>query len=381
MSRKFISFLGINDYKKCNYILQDQKIDNVKFVQDALLQIKCRDFTTTDSICFLLTKTARRKHWQHNESGEKNLEEIIYDLYPDQESRPIIQAIPIPDGKNEAEIWELFQKITALLEKDDTVIFDITHGFRSLSMLAFAAINYTAFLKHITIESIYYGAFDARIDDTAPIFDLTEFYTLMQWASAADAFVNYGYTDKLSALINESACEHRGSKAAGSRLKEVSDDLNTVRGKKIMEGSAFKKCIQQIEKIETDTLHSSAHPAFQPLFEQIKDVFSPFEEDHPHNFLKAAQLHLQHGRAQQCITLLLEGLLTALLRQSGLDYSKREIRETAAKWIHEKAREKTESPMRAGSLQTLKKILLRQSKKRPYLRELLKRSCTITLPS
>ena len=109
-----------------------------------------------------------------------------------------------------------------------------------------------------------------------------------------------------------------------------------------MEGTAFKKCLQQIEKIETDTARSSAHPAFQPLFEQIKDVFSPFKENHPHNFLDAARLHLQHGRDQQAITLLQEGLLTALIHHTGLDYSDRAIRITTARLIQEKTREKNE---------------------------------------
>ena len=342
MARKFISFLGTGKYEKCHYTLQDKKIENVKFVQEALLQIKCSQFTKADGIYFLLTEKARQTHWIHNETGEKNLEKIINNLYPDKTSCPTIQAVSIPDGKNEAEIWQLFQTITLLLKAEDSVIFDITHGFRSLPMLAFAALNYTAFLKQITIEGIYYGAYEARIEDTSPIFDLTEFYALMQWASAADSFVNYGYADKLSNLINESASKHIGSKAASSRLKEVIDNLNTVRGKNIMEGTAFKKCLQQIEKIETDTARSSAHPAFQPLFEQIKDVFSPFKENHPHNFLDAARLHLQHGREQQAITLLQEGLLTALIHHTGLDYSDRAIRITTARLIQEKTREKNE---------------------------------------
>lgn len=32
MARKFISFLGTGKYEKCNYTLQDKKIENVKFV-------------------------------------------------------------------------------------------------------------------------------------------------------------------------------------------------------------------------------------------------------------------------------------------------------------------------------------------------------------
>ena len=49
MSRKILlSFLGTNNYLGCNYYLEgrpDQKISNVKYVQQALVQLFCKDFS------------------------------------------------------------------------------------------------------------------------------------------------------------------------------------------------------------------------------------------------------------------------------------------------------------------------------------------------
>ena len=47
-----------------------------------------------------------------------------------------VQRIFIPKGQSEQEIWEIFQIVYDRLKSGDEVIFDITHAFRSIPMLA-----------------------------------------------------------------------------------------------------------------------------------------------------------------------------------------------------------------------------------------------------
>ncbi len=51
MSRKvFISFLGINNYVPCNYFVETdptQKVNNIKYVQEAIIKLFCADFFST----------------------------------------------------------------------------------------------------------------------------------------------------------------------------------------------------------------------------------------------------------------------------------------------------------------------------------------------
>lgn len=339
MARKFISFLGTSDYKYCSYTLNETTEKNVRFIQEALIKILCKDFSSEDSLCFMLTEAAKKKHWEAAGEACKNLEEIVNSVYKDKADKPKITVIDIPEGKSEEEIWLIFQKISDLLNENDSVIFDITHGFRSLPMLAFAALNYASFLKNIKLEGIYYGAYEARENENAPIFNLTEFYSLLRWSSAADAFVSYGYSDKLFGLIKETAGSYIGSQKAGDNLKNAVNDLNTVRGKELTEGKGFSRCIKSIDDLRTNDKFST-HPAFEPLFDKINEVFSCFKESEPLNFLYAAKLHLEHGREQQAITLLQEGIITAILQQAKFNFEDRTARETTSKYINQKIIEK-----------------------------------------
>ncbi|MEL5720915.1 MAG: TIGR02221 family CRISPR-associated protein [Treponemataceae bacterium] len=341
MSKKFISFLGTGKYTECQYSLNGEVSDEVKFVQEALLKLTCKDFSDGDSIHFILTEGAREKHWENTENnGDKivGLKTIVENFCDSLPSKPKVNEVGIPDGKSEKELWEIFEKINEIFDEGDEVIFDITHGFRSLPMLCFAVLNYAVNLKNIKIKAIYYGAFEAKNDkNIAPIFNLKQFAELMQWSSAVDAFINYGYADKLDDLVRNSS--HRGARSVSVKLKDAMNVLNTVRGGEITQGKIFKSCVNDIEKVK-HIEGLSAHPAFEPLFERIKEKLSVFDYNNPYNFMYAAKLNLEYGREQQAVTLLQEGIITVILYQLGESYDDRETREKAGRQIQAKGRNK-----------------------------------------
>ena len=71
-----------------------------------------------------------------------------------------VTRVEIPEGKSEAEIWEIFNIVFGSLEREDEVVFDITHAFRSIPMLAIVILNYAKMMKKVTLSGIYYGAFE-----------------------------------------------------------------------------------------------------------------------------------------------------------------------------------------------------------------------------
>jgi CRISPR-associated DxTHG motif protein len=71
-----------------------------------------------------------------------------------------IQSIEIPIGRNTAEMWQTFKIITAHIAEGDRVIFDITHGLRSLPFLVFLFAAYLKEAKNVIIEAIYDGALE-----------------------------------------------------------------------------------------------------------------------------------------------------------------------------------------------------------------------------
>ena len=73
----------------------------------------------------------------------------------------MIIPFDIPDEKGEAGVWHLFAKIyNEVLQEDDTVIFDITNAFRFLPVVMYSVLRYAQYLKNVSLEGIYYGAYD-----------------------------------------------------------------------------------------------------------------------------------------------------------------------------------------------------------------------------
>jgi CRISPR-associated DxTHG motif protein len=94
-----------------------------------------------------------------------------------------IQSVDIPDGRNDEELWAIFQAVVDAVDPGEQLIFDITHGFRSLPFLSFLAVAYLRVVKNIQLKGVYYGNFEARdqsvTPNRTPVIDLTPFVDLL----------------------------------------------------------------------------------------------------------------------------------------------------------------------------------------------------------
>ena len=319
MGRIYISFLGTGNYSECEYVFNDRPI-KTRFIQQALIELFCNDFTGGDRLCFFLTGEARAKNWETG--NERGLKDIIASLGLPAE----IVTVDIPDGKSEKEIWKIFNALYETLNENDSVILDITHGFRSLPMLGFVSLYYARHLKNVTVEDIYYGAFDARdqVTGKVPIFQLTQFYSLIQWSSAADAFVNYGVSDKLKALVRETARFFHGSQGVVDAITNVTESMSLIRGGDIVEGTVFSKCRNKMDELEAKGVFQAS---FKPIFRKVREKLNEFTENNPMNFLYAVKWYLNHKMIPQALTMMQEGLLTFLMEIKKIDYRDRKNRE------------------------------------------------------
>ncbi|MBE9095867.1 TIGR02221 family CRISPR-associated protein [Tychonema sp. LEGE 07203] len=115
-----------------------------------------------------------------------------------------IKPIDIPTGRTTEEMWETFKIITQYVDEDDRVIFDITHGLRSLPFLVFLFAAYLKAAKNVTIAAIYYGApelSDSKNNVPAPVIDLSEFVSMIDWITATNQFVKIGDGRELAKLL------------------------------------------------------------------------------------------------------------------------------------------------------------------------------------
>lgn len=312
MARKvFISFLGTTNYSPTNYFFGEENnvINNVRFIQEASIQLLCNDWNENDKVLILLTKDSRKKNWQDDGHLDQDTKEII--KLDGLESRlnklelncKIGIPLNIPDGKNENEVWEIFQTIYNELEEEDVLTFDITHSFRFMPMLNMVLINYAKFLKNIQVERITYGNWEGRDKEKnmSEIVDITNLSKLQSWTNAAHEFVVFGRTNAIAEMM--------GDFSFADKIAGFSDQILTVRGKEIYHGNTANELLNELKE-ETKVLPI----AFNPLLKMIQLKLEEFEQGNViKNGIAAIDYCIDHNLYQQGITILTEFIITYVL--------------------------------------------------------------------
>jgi len=353
MSRKvFISVLGTSNYRSCFYTkASGYKSNEQRFVQEATL--RCLQAETTwdsnDVGYILLTREAMKKNWQddgHTDREDtpplklKGLQNTLNEM-----KLPFdIVPLEIPEGKDESEIWDVFDILFNQLKDDDHLYFDLTHGFRYLPMLILVLGNYSKFLKNTTVESITYGNFEGRniVTKEAPIVDLLPLSNLQDWTSASASYLRNGDIKMLSELGGKEV-------TVLLREKETRDEIN-ISLKKILgliveeiENRQLCRGIQlnnstNINEIKSlfDSVKKTSIKPLNPILDKLRDSFDGFEsEANCINGFRAAQWCLDFGLYQQACTIFHENIVSALcLTIDGFDWKNKKDRSTVNKALN-----------------------------------------------
>jgi CRISPR-associated Csx2 family protein len=274
---------------------------------------------------------ALRQFVEHDRMLVCNTPEAAKNTYPAlqalNDSR--ITPVDIPKGENTNEMWEIFNTITSHVNTDETVIFDITHGLRSLPFLVFLFAAYLKFSKNVTIEAIYYGAFE--LGKPAPIIDLSEFVGMLDWITATDQFVQTGDAQRLANLLNPVGKAGNATKKAAKTLSDVS--LATFLCQPLHLANVAKNLEADLAKAQEELLRNVA--PFEMLRQRITETFSGFVGDFEANPQLALQSQLRlvrwyssNSRLIEAMTLAREWLINAVAYRLNIPFSlKLKIRE------------------------------------------------------
>lgn len=343
MSKVFLSTLGTGNYVPCHYVINNWNSELVVFVQEAIVDYLCPKWETNDRIVIFCTDEAKKLNWNDDPKrydGRGLNTRLLQRGYP-----PEIQMISIPSGKTEDEIMDIFLKVIDVLNPGDEVFVDITHSFRSIPLLLTVVLNYAKVVKEVSVEGIFYGALEAlgtlsevqkmpEDNRLAPIFDLTPYDSLLEWAHAVNVFKKAGCAVDLIRLLNKNLGSLFRSKKEKSfreslnlfsilkgRLESLTGSLATARGPEIWNFSPFSNLIEDIE-------HSDLIPPMKPLMEMIKSTLSGFDTTDPmERTFYAASWCIDHFMIPQAYILLREGIITGLCELFGYDPLDDEIRE------------------------------------------------------
>lgn len=239
------------------------------------------------------------------------------------------EKVLIPNGESEQELWQIFNVMAASLKEKEEVVFDITHAFRSLPLLAFIAAAYLRMTKNIKLKAIVYGAFEAKYKreggtEITPVFDLTPFVDLLDWMTATEQFLKTGSATSLAELLRPQA------QTLAENISNISQSLHLLRPREVMRAAAnlpseINNVKAQIEK---------QLPPFALLMQQVEKDYGRFgvrnitdDRETLIRQLEIAEWYKTKGQLVHALSIAREWLPSLLCYSFRIDSSDKNIRE------------------------------------------------------
>lgn len=333
---KALTFVGLgtgDGYRTAKYLHQG------KVVESNLFPIALYEFFRPDRMTVFVTRESSERYW--NELCQK----LTGKIQP--------EPVEIPWGQKPDELWTIFDRVVESVGEGEEVLFDITHGFRSLPFVVFLAVAYLRVVKNVRVRGVVYGAFDARDSEgCAPVFDLSPFLSLLDWLAAVHLFRRSGIAADLSQLLREiQAQAWRDSSAEpsptttgrptalqkiGGRVNELSQALLLIRPLEVMEKS------QALAGLFTDAASDEAEQWAKPfaliepaLRQELTQFAMPPSVKNLDVQRRMIAWYVERGLAVQALTLARELLVTHACLLLDLENPlQREARERAERLLN-----------------------------------------------
>ncbi|MGQ4646587.1 TIGR02221 family CRISPR-associated protein [Lyngbya aestuarii] len=313
---KAISFLGFTKYQDTTYLNPiNGKGFTTPFFQEALVE-----FYQPKTLYVLLTKTVEtcipRGATETNWSSLQKLLADKVDLQP---------IYNVPQENSTDDIWKLFEILTSRLQPNDHVVFDITHGFRSLPVLALIAVSYLRVVRNVKIEGLVYGAWEARNKETneSPTFDLMPIVSLLEWTTATDQFIKTGNGQALASLLHNSNTK---TEHLATSINDIAQGLRLLRPMDVMrEAASLPNHIAEATPIVSKSI-----PPFATLLGRVEKDYGNFGLANPDEHILTAKASLlrqlemvkwyaEKGQTVQALSMAREWLPSLLCYHFSLD--------------------------------------------------------------
>ncbi|WP_434580251.1 TIGR02221 family CRISPR-associated protein [Sulfurimonas sp. NW15] len=340
MAKILISSLGTGrkeegSYKKAKYRLDD-KVYETSFIAKAI-----DEHINLDKIFLIGTiksiwdeayivfdgdnSETHEELYDKKELGETTLA-LLKEIEKDTDFK--IKPFLIDYGLNENEIWsnfEKFIKISKFIEDGDEIYLDITHSFRSLSLMSYVMTQFASSVsdKNFTVKAVYYGMYEYSYenkDGITPIVDIKILLELQDWIKSIEAIKRYGDFNALIELLEQ-------DNSLEKQVKNTFVNLNNTIN--IANMSAMQQFIQTAHK-KLNSIETSSNKIVKLLAPEIIKIIDELNYDKKSDFQFAlAKWFFKNHNYALSYMALFEAVVTKTceLKEPNLDSSDKDVRD------------------------------------------------------
>jgi len=346
MAKILVSLLGTGkmasgDYEKNRYEVTDYILDGKIYKERTFLSSAIIEHYKIDKVYFIGTN---RSMWDNIAEKFNANEEYILDILEKKDNFSLQESdleelnknitdilgnsskcFIVKDGENEEELWNIFEKFLEILEhidNDDEVYFDITHLFRSLSVMSFVIAEFGQTYKNFKLNGIFYGML--KKDEPSLIININMFFELLEWAKAFEEIEKFASFNRLIFLSQQKL-----PKNAFNSLNNLNLAFN------IANMTAIYKAIKQLQtnfnsfKNNEDKIISLLTPRFEKFIKRfLKNSLSEFQ-------FELAKFFSEKNNFALAYIALAEAIVTYVCEKKNLDANKKEDRDKAKEIIKE----------------------------------------------
>ncbi len=253
--------IGKGVYQRTTYVWP-QRFPNAPQETDVFLEALANWFPDATMYVLLTPKAADADPWKQ-----------VRKALPS--GRLVDVPIPYPPGPGQAPTeWEIFATIMdSVLEtlQGQQVLIDITHAFRTIPIICLLTAAYGRVVYGIQVEALTYAGFEAKTQSgQTPVFDVSHFLRIMDWLTAARAFLDTGDARPLAEQAEGLSMLGTGWQQLSTALTQLSEALFYLRPDQTRSAAdEVTKAVDDVLRSRTAT--SGEARAIQPLLSVIAD--------------------------------------------------------------------------------------------------------------
>jgi len=378
MAKVLISSLGVGrekgTYSKAKYKFdEDNRIYETSFVADAIVKHHNIDKlflvgtkkSSWDEAYITLADGQDDSYYESLNSKQSSMGVDLEDLKQfDKEINYISSSKIIDYGIDSDELWGNFEKFLEIangLDDGDELYLDITHSFRSLSLMSFVMTQFASSIsdKNFSIKAVYYGMneYSNENNGITPVVNIGIFLEIQEWIKAIDAIKNYSDFNPLIKLLDENKIE-----------KEVQNTfINLNNNISLANIASIRQFIKTASK-KIRTIENSENKIVKLLAPEILNLVDDLDKERDSDFQYnlAKWFNLNNNYVLSYIALY-EAIITKSCELSKYDIENHNLREDAKKSIGDDKYGKYFYTKYDDSISQIRNSIVHQSNDRKHL--------------